>query len=124
MAEARDIISGLKVKNIKFLAGEHDAGLDNGDAFKECFGATHYTFDHKGVHFIAIDNVSDPTSSITDPQLQWLKCNGFLWAYPSGESHYDRHYLSSFSQRINVPPARPVFRAEARTDPLGCIRPL
>jgi Icc-related predicted phosphoesterase len=72
MAEARDIISGLKVKNIKFLAGEHDAGLDNGEAFQEYFGKTRYTFDHKGVHFIVIDNVSDPTSSITDPQLQWL----------------------------------------------------
>ena len=72
MAEARDIIGGLNVKNVKFLAGEHDAGLDNGEAFQEYFGKTHYTFDHKGVHFIAIDNVSDPTSSITDPQLQWL----------------------------------------------------
>jgi 3',5'-cyclic AMP phosphodiesterase CpdA len=72
MAEARDIIGELKVKNIKFLAGEHDAGLDNGEAFQEFFGKTHYTFDHKGVHFIVIDNVSDPTSSITDPQLQWL----------------------------------------------------
>ncbi len=72
MAEASDIISGLKVKNIKFLAGEHDAGLDNGQAFQEFFGKTHYTFDHKGVHFIAVDNVSDPTSSIGDAQLQWL----------------------------------------------------
>ncbi len=72
MAEARDIIGGLKVKNIRFLAGEHDAGLDNGEAFQEYFGKTHYTFDVKGVHFIVIDNVSDPTSSITDPQLQWL----------------------------------------------------
>ena len=72
MAEARDIIGGLKVKNIRFLAGEHDAGLDNADAFQESFGKTNYTFDYKGVHFIAIDNVSDPTSSITDPQLQWL----------------------------------------------------
>ncbi len=72
MAEARDIISGLKVKNIKFMAGEHDAGLDNGEAFQEYFGKTHYVFDYKGVHFIVIDNVSDPTSSITDPQLQWL----------------------------------------------------
>ena len=26
-------------------------------------GATHYTFDHKGVHFIALDNVSDPGAS-------------------------------------------------------------
>ncbi len=72
MSEAREIISGLKVKNIKFMAGEHDAGLDNGEAFQEYFGKTHYTFDHNGVHFIVIDNVSDPTSSITDPQLQWL----------------------------------------------------
>jgi len=72
MAEARDIISSLKVKNVKLMAGEHDAGLDNGEAFQEYFGKTHYTFEHKGVHFIVIDNVSDPTSSITDPQLQWL----------------------------------------------------
>lgn len=72
MAEARDIISGLKVKNIKFLAGEHDAGLDNGEAFQEFFGKTHYTFEHKEVYFIAVDNVSDPTSSIGDVQLQWL----------------------------------------------------
>ena len=72
MAEARGIIGELQVKNIKFLPGEHDAGLDNGEAFQEFFGITHYTFDHKGVHFIVIDNVSDPTSSITDPQLQWL----------------------------------------------------
>ncbi len=72
MAEARGIITGLKAKTIRFMAGEHDAGLDNGEAFKEIFGQTHYTFDHKGVHFIVVDNVSDPTSSITDPQLQWL----------------------------------------------------
>lgn len=72
MAEARDIISGLRVKNIKFMPGEHDAGLDNGEAFQEYFGKTHYTFDHKGVHFIVVDNVSDPTSSIGDMQLQWL----------------------------------------------------
>ena len=72
MSEARDIISSLNNKNVKFMAGEHDAGLDNGEAFQEYFGKTHYTFEHKGVHFIVIDNVSDPTSSITDPQLQWL----------------------------------------------------
>ncbi len=72
MAEAREIIGGLKIKDIRFMAGEHDAGLDTGAAFQEYFGKTHYVFDHKGVHFIVIDNVSDPTSSITDPQLQWL----------------------------------------------------
>ena len=36
------------------------------------FGPTHYTFDHKGLHFIALDNVSDPAATIGDDQLQWL----------------------------------------------------
>ncbi len=72
MEEFRDIVSGLKVKNIKFLPGEHDASFDKGEAFQEFFGKTHYIFDHKGVHFIAIDNVSEKTSTIGEAQLQWL----------------------------------------------------
>jgi len=72
MSEVRNIISELKVKDIRFMPGEHDAGLDKGEAFQEYFGKTHYSFDHKGVHFIVIDNVSDPTSSIGEGQLQWL----------------------------------------------------
>ena len=57
------------------MPGEHDASLDNGKAFKEFFGPTHYTFDHKGVHFIVVDNVSDPMAAIGDEQLQWLKAD-------------------------------------------------
>lgn len=72
LAQFRDIVSKLKVKNVRFMPGEHDAGLDEGAAFKELFGATHYTFDHKGVHFIILDNVSNPSSAIGDVQLQWL----------------------------------------------------
>ena len=33
---------------------------------------THYTFDHKGVHFVALDNVSDPEGAVGDAQLDWL----------------------------------------------------
>ncbi len=73
LAGVRDIIRGLKVKNIRFLAGEHDAALDNGEAFREYFGKTHYAFDHKGIHFIVLDNVCDPTSSIGDEQLDWFR---------------------------------------------------
>ncbi len=73
LAEFRDIVGALKVKDVKFMPGEHDASLDNGKAFKEFFGPTHYAFDHKGVHFIVVDNVSDPTAAIGDEQLQWLK---------------------------------------------------
>ena len=68
----RDIVRQLKIKTVRFMPGEHDAGLDEGKAFKEFFGKTHYAFDHKGVHFIVLDNVSDPRSIIGDTQLQWL----------------------------------------------------
>jgi 3',5'-cyclic AMP phosphodiesterase CpdA len=72
MDEVRSIIGGLKVKDVKFMPGEHDASLDRGKAFQEFFGATHYAFDHRGVHFIALDNVSDPGASIGSDQLDWL----------------------------------------------------
>jgi Calcineurin-like phosphoesterase len=75
LAEFRDIVAALKVKDVRFMPGEHDASLDNGKAFKEYFGPTHYTFDHKGVHFIVVDNVSDPTAAIGDEQLEWLKAD-------------------------------------------------
>jgi len=68
----RDIIKELKVKKVRFMPGEHDAGLDEGKAFKEFFEKTHYAFDHKGVHFIVLDNVSDPGSTLGEEQLQWL----------------------------------------------------
>lgn len=64
LAQFREIAGELKARNVRFMPGEHDAALDNGAAYQEFFGATNYSFDHNGVHFIVIDNVSDPTSSI------------------------------------------------------------
>jgi Calcineurin-like phosphoesterase len=72
MAEFKQIISQLKVKNVHFMPGEHDAALDHGAAYREFFGETHYTFNHKAIHFIVLDNVSDPTASIGNAQLDWL----------------------------------------------------
>jgi hypothetical protein len=75
MVEFKQIAAGLNVKTVHFLAGEHDASLDNGAAFKELFGPTGYSFDHKGVHFIALDNVSDPGARLGEAQLDWLKAD-------------------------------------------------
>ncbi len=75
LAQFRDIVSELKVKDVRFMPGEHDAAADRAEAYQEFFGATHYTFDHKGVHFIALDNVSDPRALIGDAQLQWLEAD-------------------------------------------------
>ena len=75
LAEFKHIVKDLKVQNVKFLPGEHDASLDNGKAFMEVFGKTHYTFNQKGVNFIVLDNVSDPGGSLGEQQLKWLEDN-------------------------------------------------
>ena len=72
MGEFKLIAATLTNRTVHFMPGEHDAALDHGAAFKENFGETHYTFDHKGVHFIVVDNVSDPAARIGDEQLAWL----------------------------------------------------
>jgi len=75
MAEFREIVSQLKVKTVRLMPGEHDASLDRGEAYQEFFGDLHYTFDHQGVHFIVLDNVSDPEATIGEAQLTWLQAD-------------------------------------------------
>jgi len=75
LGEFHDIARGLKNPNVRFMPGEHDAALDHGAAWSEFFGPTHYVFDHKGVHFIVVDNVSDPAARIGAEQLAWLEAD-------------------------------------------------
>ena len=75
LGQFRDIVSKLRVKTVRFMAGEHDASLDRGEAYREFFGDLHYTFDHKGVHFIVLDNVSDPGGAVGEEQLKWLRAD-------------------------------------------------
>jgi hypothetical protein len=72
MRQFKEIVSGLRVKTVRFLPGEHDAALDRGAAYREIFGELHYAFDHKGIHFVALDNVSDPEAKVGDAQIDWL----------------------------------------------------
>ncbi len=72
MREFQSIVAGLKAKPLYLMPGEHDASLDGGLAYRELFGPTHYTFDHRGVHFITLDNVSDPAGRVGTEQLAWL----------------------------------------------------
>lgn len=75
LAEFKTIVAELRVRNVRYLPGEHDASLDQGAAYKEFFGDTYYAFDHKGVHFIALDNVSEPGSILGEVQLDWLRAH-------------------------------------------------
>jgi len=72
MAEVRDMLGALKVKEVRFAPGDHDAQKDRGEAYQEFFGKLNYTFDHKGYHFVVLDNTSDPDQKLGEPQLAWL----------------------------------------------------
>jgi Calcineurin-like phosphoesterase len=72
LSEFHALAKGLNVPSLRFLPGEHDAALDAGAAYQAELGAPHYAFDHKGVHFVALDNVSDPAGAVGAAQLDWL----------------------------------------------------
>jgi Icc protein len=65
-----------------YVPGEHDVLGDNGDGFRERFGAGTqgdgwYSFDQGGVHFIGLVNVvnlkAGGLGALGDAQLEWLK---------------------------------------------------
>jgi 3',5'-cyclic AMP phosphodiesterase CpdA len=69
----RKIASRLEVPLVRCVPGEHDAALDGGTLFRDAFGETNYSFDHRGVHFIALDNVSRGKPVVGAEQLAWLR---------------------------------------------------
>ncbi len=73
MANFREIAGRLKTKKLMCVPGEHDAGLDGGALFRDNFGPSNYSFDHRGVHFIALDNVSRAKPEVGAEQLAWMK---------------------------------------------------
>ena len=73
LREFQDMSKSLNVP-VRYFAGEHDASLDRGEAYLEVFGGQlNYTFEHKGVHFIVLDNISDPAPILGAKQIAWLK---------------------------------------------------
>jgi 3',5'-cyclic AMP phosphodiesterase CpdA len=72
LREFKAHVEKLDVKALRLMPGEHDASLDAGEAYREVFGETHYAFEHKGLHFIALDNVSDPKGAVGPTQLEWF----------------------------------------------------
>jgi 3',5'-cyclic-AMP phosphodiesterase len=77
---AQEIIKGAKAGETFYVPGEHDTALDDGALYRERFGKGTvgngwYSFDHKGVHFIGLNNVLqiDAMGKLGPEQLAWLK---------------------------------------------------
>lgn len=76
MRRFQEIRSRLRTSaSVHVVPGEHDAGLDGGTLFRGFFGETHYSFDHRGVHFVALDNVSRSKPEVGADQLAWLRAD-------------------------------------------------
>jgi hypothetical protein len=72
MKQVKAMVGKLRVPAVHLLAGEHDASLDKGQAFEEVLGKLRYSFVHKGIRFVVLDNVSDPKGALGEPQIDWL----------------------------------------------------
>jgi Icc protein len=77
---AQQIIKDAKANETFYVPGEHDTALDDGVLYRERFGKGTvgngwYSFEHKGVHFIGLNNVLqiDAMGKLGAEQLLWLK---------------------------------------------------
>jgi 3',5'-cyclic AMP phosphodiesterase CpdA len=77
---AQQLIKGVKAGESFYVPGEHDIATDDGAAYRERFGKDTqgtgwYSFNHKGVQFIGLNNCQqvDAMGLLGADQLRWLK---------------------------------------------------
>jgi Icc protein len=77
---AAQVIKSAKVGEVFYVPGEHDFSLDDGALYKQRFGKGTvgngwYSYNHKGVHFVGLNNVVqvDAMGNLGAEQLAWLK---------------------------------------------------
>ncbi|HEC20504.1 MAG TPA: metallophosphoesterase [Gammaproteobacteria bacterium] len=59
LLKGKKILDQLKMP-YKIIPGEHDYYLDMGKAWRGLFGDEHWSFNHKGVHFIGMNSILVP----------------------------------------------------------------
>ncbi|HEY1767063.1 MAG TPA: metallophosphoesterase [Terracidiphilus sp.] len=79
---AQQLIASSKAGATFYVPGEHDIATDDGAMYLERFGKDTqgkgwYSFTHKGVHFIGLNNCQqvDAMGRLGDDQLKWLKAD-------------------------------------------------
>ena len=80
--QAAQLLSDLRVAEVHTVPGEHDVTDGAGTEYFARYGAPsknrgYYSFDHAGVHFVALNNVMQfkpgGLASLGEDQLAWLK---------------------------------------------------
>jgi 3',5'-cyclic-AMP phosphodiesterase len=75
------MLKGSRAREVFYVPGEHDL-LDEGQQFHERFGRLSkgqgwYSFDHKGVHFVGLNNVMNLKAgglgNLGNDQLEWME---------------------------------------------------
>ncbi|MGD8617664.1 MAG: metallophosphoesterase [Gammaproteobacteria bacterium] len=51
-----ELLGGLR-GDVHYIMGEHDYYLDLGEHWRKRLGPDHYSFDHKGVHFVVLNSI-------------------------------------------------------------------
>ena len=59
LSKGKKLLDKLKMKYV-VIPGEHDYYLDMGKAWRGHFGDEHWSFNHKGVHFIGMNSILVP----------------------------------------------------------------
>jgi 3',5'-cyclic AMP phosphodiesterase CpdA len=79
---AQQLIGTARAGEILYVPGEHDIANDAGALYLERFGKNTqgrgwYSFTHKGVHFIGLNNCQqvDAMGKLGDDQLKWLQAD-------------------------------------------------
>jgi 3',5'-cyclic AMP phosphodiesterase CpdA len=78
--QAKQMLGTLRTGQVLVLPGEHDAVDDTGQKYLQAFGAHTrgrgwFSFDHKGVHVVALVNTTgaQKVGHLGDEQLAWLR---------------------------------------------------
>jgi 3',5'-cyclic AMP phosphodiesterase CpdA len=82
--DASHLLSRLQITELHTVPGEHDVTDGTGMEYFSRFGQAsankgYYSFDHQGVHFVALNNVMnfrpEGLGALGDEQLAWLKAD-------------------------------------------------
>ncbi len=89
-----EILSGLRDKAY-YVMGEHDYYVDLGEYWRKQLGPDHYSFDHKGVHFVVLNSI-----------LTWEK-----WMHKKWDTGMDRMKQMA---RLDNPDGQPFMVGDAQ----------